>query len=225
MKKMPLAKKAQSPKNAPLEIQISSLRPHPRNYKSHPGDQLRHIANSIRRNGQYRNIVISEDDVILAGHGVVEALKSLGVTTVSAIRLPLKSDSPNAIKILAADNEVAHLAETDDRALSELLKAINETALDGLFGTGFDEAMLSNLVMVSRPASEIGDIDEAAEWLGMPEFANGAKSLKVIVNFASEDDRAAFFRCVGVGRFTGRTRSIWYPHREKEDLKSVRVEG
>lgn len=45
------------------------LKPHPRNYRGHPDDQLAHIERSIRDNGVYRNVLVARDYTILAGHG------------------------------------------------------------------------------------------------------------------------------------------------------------
>ena len=46
------------------------LKPHPRNYRDHPQDQIDHLIQSIRENGFYRNVVVANDNTILAGHGV-----------------------------------------------------------------------------------------------------------------------------------------------------------
>jgi hypothetical protein len=50
----------------PTEIvALSSLRPHPRNYREHPEDQIEHLMQSIRANGFYRNIVVARDGTII----------------------------------------------------------------------------------------------------------------------------------------------------------------
>ena len=61
------------------QIDIETLIPHPRNYKKHPDDQIKHLCESINENGIFRPIVIAEDNTILAGHGVVLACKKLNV--------------------------------------------------------------------------------------------------------------------------------------------------
>lgn len=207
---------------------IGKLTPHPRNYREHPEDQLEHIQQSIREHGFYRNVVTARDFTILAGHGVVEASRRLGLEKVPVIRLELGPEDPQALKILAGDNELARLGMIDDRALSELLKSINETDPTGLLGTGYDEAMLANLIFVTRPASEIATLDEAAHWVGMPEYESAGNAPKVIVQFDSEDDRAAFMKKIKVGVVHKATRSvwsIWWPEREREDLASLRFEA
>ncbi|NLS78943.1 MAG: ParB N-terminal domain-containing protein [Chloroflexi bacterium] len=204
---------------APLE----ALKPHPRNYRGHPDDQIAHIMASIQAHGVYRNVVIAQEGTILAGHGVVEACRRLGLNQVPVHRLPLAPDDPRALKVLAGDNEIEHLAEQDDRLLTELLREIKDQDAAGLLGTGYDEMMLANLVFVTRPESEIRDHGEAAQWVGMPEWATEPDPLKVTVNFANAEDRADFFQRLGA-RYTDQTDSIWWPLREIEDKSSLRFE-
>jgi ParB-like chromosome segregation protein Spo0J len=54
-------------------LQISDLKPNPRNARLHSKKQLHQIAASIREFGFNSIVVIDEDGVILVGHGRVEA--------------------------------------------------------------------------------------------------------------------------------------------------------
>jgi len=166
---------------------VADLRPHPRNYRRHPEDQLAHIEASIRQHGLYRNIVAARDGTILAGHGVVEAARRLGVETVPVIRLDVGPEDPLALKVLAGDNQIGQLAEVDDRALTEMLGELAD--LGQLLGTGYDEAMLANLLFVTRPATEIRDHDEAAHYVGMPEFEPEPKRITLVLCFDTEEQR------------------------------------
>src|SRR5262245_52884934 len=214
---------------APLTVErvsLARLKPHPRNYQQHPEEQLLHLEESLREHGWYRNVVVAKDKTILAGHGIVEAARRLGMTEAPVVVLPLKPTEPRALKVLAADNELSHLAEVDDRALSELLKEVSQFDLAGLLGTGYDEQMLANLVMVTRPKSEIEDIDEAAEWAGMPDYEAAETPYKLWVNFRTTDDRDEFCRLLGLPRFPvdRHKGSIWFPPRKDEDPMSLRFD-
>jgi ParB-like chromosome segregation protein Spo0J len=68
-------------------VPIDELRPHPRNYRVHPEDQLAHVEHSMRTNGVYRNVVAARDGTILAGHGVVLAARKIGLAEVPVDRL------------------------------------------------------------------------------------------------------------------------------------------
>ena len=163
-------------------IKLSDLKEHPRNYKTHPEDQLQHIISSIEEHGFYRNIVIAKDNTILAGHGVFQACQLMNKEEVPVIRLNIDHDSTQALKVLTSDNEIQNLAKVDDRELSEILKDILDEDLD-LAGTGFDQEQLSALIYTTRPSTEVADIDEAKEWVGMVDFEPTGKDIKVIIQF------------------------------------------
>ncbi len=220
--------------HTPARVRIADLKPHPRNYRSHPADQIEQIQQSIREHGFYRNIVTARDGTILAGHGVVLAAEQMGLTEVPVIRLSIGPDHPKALKLLAADNELGLRAEIDDRALSEILFEIKEQDVDGLLGTGYDDQMLANLLFISRPANEIADMDEAAQWVGMPAFESygGTKSeFMVIIRCETQEAREELFERLGLvdgavvkkmqnGPWSGR-----YPPREEDDVRSAQFNG
>ena len=205
-------------------VDISSIRPHPRNYLEHPDDEVTHLVASIKKRGLYKNIVLARDGTILAGHGVVKALISMGVKRVTARRLDLDPNSPDALEVLAGDNEVSHLAEKNDRALSGILKEIRDFDPSGLLGTGFDDQMLANLLLVTRPVSEIADFNEAAEWVGLPSFEFVPKPLQVMVSFRSKKDKQKFARLLGLV-LADDTKGVWWPYREKDDPSSLKFKG
>lgn len=98
--------------------------------------------------------MISSEGVILAGHGVVQACIREGFATIPVIRVPVRHDSPQALKILTGDNEMGALATSDDAKLAEILAAIHEQAPDdGLSGTGFDPNLLALLDGATRPVA------------------------------------------------------------------------
>ena len=199
-------------------VDINLIKPHPKNYKKHPQDQLEHICKSIRENGIYRNILIANDNIILAGHGVYEACKRMGFTKVPTLKINLNSSDPKAMKLLVSDNEIGHLAEIDQISLSETLKSIMDN--NTLLGTGYDEMMLSNLLFTTRPESEIKDFDAAAEWVGMPDYEPSTLPKKIIVSFKNDQDREAFGKILNIP-LTEKTKSVWYPHKEQDDTKNV----
>lgn len=211
----------------PVEIvRLSDLKPHPRNYRTHPPDQLAHIVRSIEEHGVYRNVVVARDNTILAGHGVVKALGTMNREEVPVLRLPIDPNSPQALKVLAGDNEIGHLAQVDDRMFTEILKEVKE--LDDLLGTGFDDMMLANLVYVTRPESEIANRDQAAEWAGagMPDYGDGVLPFKLVVSFRTEEDRLAFIaKCeLRILKHESATWTTWWPYKEAENTSAIRLE-
>ena len=181
-----------------------------------------HFGEQITTSG----IIISSDDGTTRGHGVVQACKKLNIKSVPTLKLNISSTDQQATKLLTADNEVSHLGEIDERALSDVLKDILDNTGD-LLGTGYDEMMLSNLLFVTRPNSEVKDFDEAAEWVGMPDYEAKEDNPKWIINFRTKEEREDFKKLINCdgGKMEGKTWSTWFPPRENEDLKSVKYEN
>lgn len=203
---------------------IADLKVHPRNYRSHPPDQLEHIKKSIEEHGFYRNVVIAEDGTILAGHGVVEACQALKLDSVPVVRLAVSADSPQALKVLTGDNTIGHLGFNDDRVLTDILRELAEDDL--LLGTGFDDSQLAALLMVTRTSAEIADFDAAAEWVGMPDYQNEEEQHKLVITFPTTADRVTFAESVGLRiDMTGKTWSTRWPFTERTDLTAVKFEG
>lgn len=209
-------------------VSIDELHFHPRNYRSHPQDQIEHLKQSIQEHGVYRRIVIAKDSTILAGHGVIKAAIELGFEKINVVRLDIGPNDPKAIKLMVADNELSHLSISDDRALTELLKETSELDVDGLLGTGYDQSMLANLAFVTRPRSEVKNVNHAAEWAGMPEYENEPPPLKASISFRNSEDRSKFCELLGIDPpkdESDKTISAWFPAKDNEDLASVRFEG
>lgn len=136
----------------PVEIvALANLKPHPRNYRTHPEDQIIHLMESIRANGIYRPIVTAHDLTILAGHGVALAAQRVGMEVVPIRRLLLDANDARALKLLAGDNEVAHLGQVDDRALADILLQVKAQDASGLLGTGYDDETFAKFILGIDP--------------------------------------------------------------------------
>jgi hypothetical protein len=223
------AKKPKPKKNLPPITRVEEehspdeLKDHPQNYYGHPDDQLEHIIESIRLFGIYRRIIVADDLTILAGHGVTKACRKMKLEKVPVLRLNIRPQDPRALKLLAGDNRISQLAEIDDRGLSELLKTVKEE--DDLLGTGYDEKMLAALVMVTRHRGEVADMNEAAEWVGMPEFGAKDEQIKITVLFRNKKDRETFVKEKALKITTYKTETAWmtwWPPKERDDLESVK---
>jgi len=203
-------------------IDINKLKEHPQNYQEHQEDQLKHIKKSLTDFGFYKNVVISNDNFILAGHGVVKAAKDLDLNKIPIYKIKYNFDDPKAMKLLIGDNEMSNLSMKDDRLLSDLLKGVKND-LNGLLGTGYDEMMLANLVYITRDNSEINDFDAAMEWMGMPEYQEGEYRNKITINFRNIKDHLNFQKEIGLDG-EGTITSTWWPKKDKENPSSMRFQ-
>lgn len=204
------------------QVSIELLKPHPKNYRKHPQQQIEHLAASIAEFGFYRNIIACNDYTILAGHGLTQAAAFAGINFVPVLKLGLNAFDIKALKLLTIDNEVDHLGDSDMRQLSEVLKEILSD--DNLFGTGYDEAKLENLLLVSRSKAEVDSFSPESEWGDLLEFDKTKQNPKLVVNFESETDRQDFANALGV-TLTEKQKAMWWPIKERKKLAHLKYEA
>lgn len=158
---------------------LSDLRQHPRNPRNGDVDL---IAESLEVNGQFKPIVLANDGTILAGNHSYQAALSLGWETMAAVTLDLDPDSPEAVRVMLADNRTSDVGANmyDDRALLDLLEGLG----DDLTGTGYKTYDLDDLMgEPDEPLPEFPEVDEdletqykcpscSYEWSGKPKPAS-----------------------------------------------------
>jgi hypothetical protein len=137
-------------------VDTKHLRPHPRNARN--GD-IDAIAESLRVNGQYRPIVLAADGTILAGNHTYMAAMSLGWEQIAAVRVDVDPESPDALRIMLADNRTADLGNYDDGLLAQLLTDLDDAT--GLLGSGYtDDDLADLLTLINTPADGQTDPDD-----------------------------------------------------------------
>jgi DNA modification methylase len=100
-------------------IKVNDLHPYEKNAKKHPQEQIDYIKNSIKQFGFRQNLVVDKDNVIIIGHGRLEAAKQLGLEYVPCIKAEdLTEDQIKALRL--ADNKVAESEWDFDLLDSEL---------------------------------------------------------------------------------------------------------
>jgi DNA modification methylase len=125
----------------------SSMRPNPRNARTHSKKQVRQIAASIRAAGFIGAVIIDENDVVLAGAGRLKACEELGLPGVPTITVTGLSEAQKRAFALA-DNKIAENAGWDReillQELGELGPLLEPLNLD-LTLTGFEPAEIDTL--------------------------------------------------------------------------------
>ena len=141
-----------------VERTIFSLRPYARNARTHSRKQVKQIAASIERFGFTNPVLVSDDGEIIAGHGRVEAAKSLGWKAVPTIALSHLSETERRAYVLA-DNKLALNAGWDKEILAIELQALSDLNFDVEL-TGFSLAEIDLVIDEAGEASPDG-IDAA----------------------------------------------------------------
>ena len=109
---------------------IEDLTLDPRNARTHSQKNLDAIAASLTKFGQRKPIVITEDGVVLAGNGTLEAAKSLGWDHIDVSVTPADWDIDTARAYALADNRTAELAEWDEAVLAQQLLELHDADFD-----------------------------------------------------------------------------------------------
>ena len=124
---------------------LSELKPHPQNYNRHSAEQVKRIAKSLGKFGQVRSIVVWRK-TILAGHGVVEAARSLKWKSVRADVLPDEYPEALALAYVAADNELAKQGDPDMAQLAAILEQSKAADAELLEAIGYSDAEFEALL-------------------------------------------------------------------------------
>jgi ParB family transcriptional regulator, chromosome partitioning protein len=107
-------------------IAIANLRPDPNNARTHDNANLEAIAGSLTQFGQRKPIVISKNNIVVAGNGTLAAAKSLGWTDMDVVRVPADWDDDRIKAFALADNRTAELAQWNHEVLASQLIELQE---------------------------------------------------------------------------------------------------
>jgi ParB-like chromosome segregation protein Spo0J len=142
-------------------INLADLQPHSRNYNYHSDAQIARIAKSLSTFGQVRSIVMHHG-TILAGHGVVEAARSLGWTEIRADVVDDLTES-QALAYVVADNELARQSDPDQAQLAAILTELKAREPLLVEAAGYGAAELEQLLRAIAPLEAPEDFSEYDE--------------------------------------------------------------
>lgn len=149
-------------------VALDDLTLDPRNARKHSPRNLAAIAESLEAFGQRKPIVVSQDMVVVAGNGTVEAARQLGWSQISVAVLPW-TDPDKCMAYALADNRTAELAEWDGEVLAGQLVEL-QAAGWGLDGLGWSAREFNRLQPIpgvsedeppappAEPVSTVGDV-------------------------------------------------------------------
>jgi ParB-like chromosome segregation protein Spo0J len=169
-----------------LAVPIDQVHPYARNPRR---GNVEAIADSLRRNGQYRPIVARlATGEVLAGNHTLAAAQALGWQEVAVTWVDV--DDHDAARIVAVDNRANDQAAYDDAALVELL-----TSLPDLGGTGYTPEDLDKLISAAaddlleqlpEPGDADTDDDLVSTWGVIITCTDEAEQVALLQRFADE---------------------------------------
>lgn len=144
-------------------INCDALKPYKNNARTHSKHQIKQIANSIREFGFTNPILIDGDKNIIAGHGRIEAAKSIGLDKVPVIHLDYLTETQKRAYIIA-DNKLAENAGWDMQILQNEMIYLSETDPEFDLGViGFEIAEIDLLLQSEATPEPEPDIPEPPE--------------------------------------------------------------
>jgi hypothetical protein len=115
-------------------VPIGVLRPNPRNARTHSRKQIKQIAASIKKFGFLNSVLVDDADMVLAGHGRLEAAKLENLSHVPVIRFDHLTEAQKRAYVIA-DNKLAEQAGWDREILAIELGEL----IDLMPAEGFEE--------------------------------------------------------------------------------------
>ena len=139
---------------------LDALKHPKKNVRIHSEQQIRELKRSLEKFGQTRAIVVDENNVILIGNGLYEAMVSLGYQEASVyVKTELSENDKK--KLMIADNKTYALGIDNLDTLNEFLEELQ----GDLDIPGYDEEILQQMVAdadeVTEKISEYGTLDES----------------------------------------------------------------
>lgn len=203
-------------------LPLDDLVPAEENPKNHDEDSL---DDSIDEFGYVDPVILDErTGRLVAGHGRTEALQRRrargekpppGVTDdwrVPVVRGWASRDDQHAKRYLLGSNKITEAGGwTDD--LPAFL-----ASLDDLAGSGFTYEEVADLL--AAQAEQVGALDPASEWVGMPDYASDqlTAATQVTINFPTDADARAFFDLID----RPPARRMWWPNNDGHVGSTVR---
>lgn len=142
-------------------VKLADLKEFPGNPRRHSDIQVTELKRSLEKFGQYRPLVIDENNQVLAGNGMLRAMLDLGWSKGDARVMTDASDADKK-KLVLADNRISDMGSTDFDAVDELLAEIGETDIPG-----WDPEIVASLIATAEESLETAeqygvlDADEA----------------------------------------------------------------
>jgi ParB-like chromosome segregation protein Spo0J len=120
-----------SPATQRRTISIDSIVGNPRNDRVHEADQIELLVASIKRFGQPRPILVRQENMmIIAGHGVWQAMREAGLRDIDVLLWDV--DQKTADGYLVADNRFGELSYSDQARRRALLEDVDPDDYDSI---------------------------------------------------------------------------------------------
>jgi DNA modification methylase len=144
-------------------VAVDQVKPHTRNARTHSKKHIRQIADSISEFGFDFPILIDKLNILIAGHGRMEAAKLLQMTEIPAVRVEHLTEKQR-LALAIADNRLTENGAWNKHLLAENFKFLLENDIDfSLELTGFEMDEIQIFMDGLQDVGKEDDQDEAIE--------------------------------------------------------------
>lgn len=191
---------------------LSDLLPWEQNPRQLSEKQAEDLKESLSRFGLVDPPAINTDNTIIGGHQrskVLGLMKEFGNDAEIDVRVPSR-------RLTGREVEELNIRLNKNTGSFDFDALANNFNVDDLLNWGF------NPFELGLPAENI-DFDEV--WQGMPEYqeeGGSASDRSIIVHFRNPED-VQIFSEVTEQPITEKTRSIWFPYKEKANNKQYSI--
>lgn len=125
-----------------IVVELSKLKTDFNNVRLHGESQLRELLKSVKQFGQTRAIVIDEDNNVLIGNGLCQAMRLGGYETANAYMMEGLTEKEKK-KLMLSDNKIFSLGLDNNE---EIQRLIDDISSGGDYDIpGFDEDILKEM--------------------------------------------------------------------------------
>lgn len=139
-------------------VNVNLLCEFPNNPNRHSEYQIKELARSIERYGQYYPIVVDENMQILCGHGKKLALESLGIQEAKVVIIRGLSEKQK-MKLVLEDNKIQNLSSIRYDIVDELIKQIGETDILG-YSDDYIKTIIEDDYIVDNNGTDFSSISD-----------------------------------------------------------------
>lgn len=129
---------------------IAELKSPEKNVRLHGNRQIKEYIRSIEMFGQVRPLVIDENNVVLCGNGLLQALQQMNCSTADCLVVKNLSERQKK-KLMLTDNKIFELGANNIEVFDEILRELN----GDIDIPGYDEELLKVLTASANKADEI----------------------------------------------------------------------
>lgn len=137
-------------------LELAQLKPYDKNSRTHSKEQIDEIIRSIKTYGYCNPISINTDNIIVCGHGRLEAAKAMGLKKLPCIRYKQFDVHTLRAGYTIADNKIALHADWDYEKLKEEFLVLEANAFDPTL-TGFGREEIDEIL---HPEIDVYDEEE-----------------------------------------------------------------